>query len=648
MKNGKNLFSICCAFLFSFTILSADISVDLPSVEVNVTESFRIPISIGVLENPDIYSVYSAISFNSAIIELSDVTTDSCITEDWNAPLFSETDGNLNIGIFGTQALSSGGILCNLHFDVITVIDTFSTLVFDEFIFNEGNPAAALSNGFILIIDRVPEITPVADISASEGDLIEFDISALDPFDSELTLSAFDLPDSSIFSDLGDGNGFFQWQTTQLSAGVYEAGFSATNEELFSDTIYVNITVENVLNVLLPEIETASSDSIMIPVYTDEVSALGIFSYYAKILYDPAVLDPDELLTSGTISDGWGTLDYNLNVPGEIFVSNFGTEELSGNGILFNIDFDIIGANGSSSDLTFDFFVFNDGIPDANLIDGMIFIGTPVAEFSSNITQGYSPLNIDFYDLSTAGPVTITEWFWDFDDGNNSNLQNPSHTFYESGSYTISLTVTNENDSTDTEIKINYITVLPIDADFSANSTNGFYPAFDVDFTDHSLGNITSWNWDFQNDGTTDSYEQNPAFTYTQVGTFSVKLDVSDGTNVDSLILENYITVEYAPPAAPADIWIRIDEYNADIAWTAVDTTIYGAPIDVDFYILYGSENPYSGYIILNTTQGTSYTQHYITLFNDKMFYYVEAFVGTRQELDNYIEKLELNTENTK
>ena len=127
-----------------------------------------------------------------------------------------------------------------------------------------------------------------------------------------------------------------------------------------------------------------------------------------------------------------------------------------------------------------------------------------------------------------------------------------------------------------------------------------------------------------------------------------MKLDVSDGTNVDSLILENYITVEYAPPAAPADIWIRIDEYNADIAWTAVDTTIYGAPIDVDFYILYGSEYPYSGYIILNTTQGTSYTQHYITLFNDKMFYYVEAFVGTRQELDNYIEKLELNTENTK
>jgi len=50
--------------------------------------------------------------------------------------------------------------------------------------------------------------------------------------------------------------------------------------------------------------------------------------------------------------------------------------------------------------------------------------------------------------------------------------------------------------------------------DFSADSTFGIAP-FTVSFTDKSVGinsTITSWEWDFDNDGITDSYDQKSIF----------------------------------------------------------------------------------------------------------------------------------------
>ena len=47
----------------------------------------------------------------------------------------------------------------------------------------------------------------------------------------------------------------------------------------------------------------------------------------------------------------------------------------------------------------------------------------PVANFSSNVTSGYSPLTVKFTDLS----VGATEWSWDFGDKTYSTDQNPVH-----------------------------------------------------------------------------------------------------------------------------------------------------------------------------------------------------------------------------
>jgi PKD repeat protein len=79
---------------------------------------------------------------------------------------------------------------------------------------------------------------------------------------------------------------------------------------------------------------------------------------------------------------------------------------------------------------------------------------------------------------------------------------------------------------------------------FTADVTTG-PKDLTVNFQDKSLpsGGIVEWKWDFDNDGTYDSYEQNPTHTFTQEGSYSVKLTVSDGTEELTMLKENFITV---------------------------------------------------------------------------------------------------------
>lgn len=80
-------------------------------------------------------------------------------------------------------------------------------------------------------------------------------------------------------------------------------------------------------------------------------------------------------------------------------------------------------------------------------------------------------------------------------------------------------------------------------ADFKAQPTLT-YPDEEIQFTDLSLGLITTWEWDFDNDGTVDATDRNPSWSYSQLGTYTVKLTVSDGTATGSETKTDYITIQ--------------------------------------------------------------------------------------------------------
>ncbi|UCE17256.1 MAG: MBL fold metallo-hydrolase [Gemmatimonadota bacterium] len=87
-------------------------------------------------------------------------------------------------------------------------------------------------------------------------------------------------------------------------------------------------------------------------------------------------------------------------------------------------------------------------------------------------------------------------------------------------------------------------TMKPFYANFQAELKTGNAPAT-IQFTDFSTTHlsITSWAWDFDTDGTVDSDEQNPSWTYDEPGMYTVSLEVSNDSLSHTKIREDYVHV---------------------------------------------------------------------------------------------------------
>jgi PKD repeat protein len=81
------------------------------------------------------------------------------------------------------------------------------------------------------------------------------------------------------------------------------------------------------------------------------------------------------------------------------------------------------------------------------------------ADFMATPVKGTLPLTVTFTDLSVGiGIPGPTSWAWDFDDGGSSTEQHPVHTYIETGTFTVTLTVSNTV-SSDTMVDVNCVTV---------------------------------------------------------------------------------------------------------------------------------------------------------------------------------------------
>jgi len=171
-------------------------------------------------------------------------------------------------------------------------------------------------------------------------------------------------------------------------------------------------------------------------------------------------------------------------------------------------------------------------------------ISAPTADFSGTPTTGYVPLSVTFTDASTGTP---TFWAWDFGDGTSSTVQSPSHSYSNTGTYSVALTVNNgygSNSLTRSDyITVNALPPAPV-ADFSGTPTTGTAPLA-VSFTDSSTNTPTAWSWDFGDSNT--STVQNPSHTYA-AGTYTVSLTATNAGGSDGETKTNYITATVAAP----------------------------------------------------------------------------------------------------
>lgn len=78
--------------------------------------------------------------------------------------------------------------------------------------------------------------------------------------------------------------------------------------------------------------------------------------------------------------------------------------------------------------------------------------------------KGIIPYQVKFFDLSSVRGSTIEKWSWDFGDGSTSAEQNPVHTYFREGTYSVTLSIVTKEGKTDTITRDRIIRamVLPI------------------------------------------------------------------------------------------------------------------------------------------------------------------------------------------
>jgi PKD repeat protein len=183
----------------------------------------------------------------------------------------------------------------------------------------------------------------------------------------------------------------------------------------------------------------------------------------------------------------------------------------------------------------------------------------PETSFTYTPTEMTIKDAISFFDTSQDQDGTIVAWYWDFGDGTNSTLRNPTHTFSQKGNHDVALTVTDNDGAKDLITHRIVVMNLPPEALFEYTPEDP-HTNIEIQFTDKSTDPedipISSLFWDF-GDGYT-SELQNPTHKFTSKGNYNVTLTIWDDENATDTF-SMIISVAEPPPsqvAVPVPLWV--------------------------------------------------------------------------------------------
>ncbi len=166
-------------------------------------------------------------------------------------------------------------------------------------------------------------------------------------------------------------------------------------------------------------------------------------------------------------------------------------------------------------------------------------LDVPVSNYTFTKTDVCDGSRLVFKNTSTFS----TNYFWDFGDGHTSTDVNPTHTYTQSGTYTIKLLAANDYDCKDVLEKKVTVTVDPKPkADFTINNDSTCDAGFIFQFTSTDPA-AKQWLWYF-GDGNT-STNKLPKHTYGKSGSYTVTLVTYNNAGcTDTLKRDNLIYIE--------------------------------------------------------------------------------------------------------
>ena len=187
----------------------------------------------------------------------------------------------------------------------------------------------------------------------------------------------------------------------------------------------------------------------------------------------------------------------------------------------------------------------------------------PTAAFTSS--NNFLAVNVDARS-STDPDGTVASYAWNFGDNATGAGKTASHTYAAAGTYTVTLTVTDNRGGTNTVSK--QVTVVANQAPVAAFTVtvNNLDLTVDGTSSTDADGTVASYSWDF-GDGTTATGATPPKHTYATAGTRNVKLTVTDNAGGTNSLTQSVTTlnppVNKAPTASftatPTNLTVAVD-----------------------------------------------------------------------------------------
>ena len=258
---------------------------------------------------------------------------------------------------------------------------------------------------------------------------------------------------------------------------------------------------------------------------------------------------------------------------------------------------------------------------------GSAYVFTKESENQPPITNfTYTPENpsnidiIQFTDTSTDLDGTIVSWLWDFGDGINSTEQNPTHRYIHGGTYTVTLTVTDNNNAQDTiqsPVEILTVNYPPNTPDTPSGPIEGIagIEYLYITSTIDPNGDAIKYGWDWDGDCVVDEWTAYlPSGTVTNLhhnwpdyGIYEIRVKAKDKYGLESTWSEPLQITMYKLGDVNNDGFVTWRDIDPLVAAMNINETVFetqhpgwewlAADCNQDGYVTWRDIDPFVGLI---------------------------------------------------
>ena len=375
--------------------------------------------------------------------------------------------------------------------------------------FPGGNPSSSTSFS--------PSVT-YEDTGSFDVELIVFNDSGSDTIVKNDFITVFEAPTADFSVEIIGDSVYFE--NLSSSPADYEWNFGDGNSSTEFEPIH-SYEEDGEYEVTLVVSNLCGADTVTLNVDVISLPVAG-FSVVGDVFCAPAIVSFINESSSNVDSLEWTFLGGSPSTSNE--ENPQVTYEEPG---FYDVTL-IVYAPAGSDTLVFEEFIEIQNSPE---VDVTFFADERTVQFEANLNF-------------------TNETIWDFGDGNQSSEENPEHTFEADGDYSVTLYAINECDTTVWEGVVQAYSLPSADIDaVNADGDSEFSDCapFLVHFTDNSEGTIFEREWIFEGGSPETSDSDSVWVEWSESGTYSVTLIVSNLAGSDTLVLESMVEILPVP-----------------------------------------------------------------------------------------------------